>query len=829
MEIYQEPSSPAGGGGNPVSFGTPITRSGRKPLTARNHPQQSSTSKDNIIRPRGTPHAKAKGGMDIGMGITGTETTNRDDKENQGTMGFLSPSVVPSPTPAAATTGSAQSFRRALRGKSPKQSSPTIGETAAIAIASKFVSGETKRVRSVVPEAATKVVSFAASQSNETDDGVTIARVTVPGGRGLLSKRTTLGATGRDGRLGGGALGPPQRVVPKTPNSLLRTELDGDDDDSLNAMDESLLVSPPGALWNVLGASHIPSSANSTGVYIVPPHTAAAIHEISTSQKKKQQSDRWMDWASPPMQPRSLLQTTPEGDEEEIDEHVTTKENESDATREEEVITESLESPEATTAQARKGVAMDLSKMFSVEKSPAKVSTANAKPPSHLLQRLQKPTVRSKAAGEKKDAQPKRIPPKRAGPKPSSSLLNTKEEILPVEVEPISRGTGLTMDMSNLFSSNSSALAQLTPPPQLLERLQKTKASSSKGTSKGEVFKNRPGITKPLPADTKPKHELSTVVIDPISKGNNGICESAAKPQAAPLLKRQEHRTAPKSMKNTIAEKENGGTKPTSKGVTHTKAKVPPVKNINSNVSIPSTFKTGPTNRPSVAIADVIPARLPLQKNSKFFLNSQENQVETKPEVEATGERPASCHQSIAFEISAPTENTGTQKTPTKQKTIKTKSPIKIAWEADDWAGKQCDTFVSWLNYTFHPDEEEGDSASGRNGLRALVIHRRLAQVRYRAADLFQSDAMKGIRDTVQSEIAKGRLAIRSDQDLYADLSLRKQTTQLLLSYTTPWLRLGLEVMFGERIMPDNIQDRGDGEMVSVAEIVVFWHFIDFS
>jgi hypothetical protein len=131
----------------------------------------------------------------------------------------------------------------------------------------------------------------------------------------------------------------------------------------------------------------------------------------------------------------------------------------------------------------------------------------------------------------------------------------------------------------------------------------------------------------------------------------------------------------------------------------------------------------------------------------------------------------------------------------------------------DEWAEKQSETFLHWLNYTFHPSEDEdqqdtdGTNDAGSpscSGLRMLLIHRRLAQSRTKASGFFYGDSMQKVKNTIHAEISRGRLSIRSDRDLYYDLSLRRQVTALLQSYTTPWLRLGLEVMFGECIVVDN-------------------------
>jgi hypothetical protein len=132
-----------------------------------------------------------------------------------------------------------------------------------------------------------------------------------------------------------------------------------------------------------------------------------------------------------------------------------------------------------------------------------------------------------------------------------------------------------------------------------------------------------------------------------------------------------------------------------------------------------------------------------------------------------------------------------------------------VAQEEEDWAEKQCETFSNWLNYTFQPSEErdhqvtlENGRTQDRVGLRTLVLHQRMAQARTKALEIFHSQEMTKVQKVVLSEIYRGRLSIRKDRDMYADLTLRNEITSLLLSYTTPWLRLGLETLFGESILP---------------------------
>lgn len=863
MEIYQEPSSAvlcttpgrkgvsfAGGSGGDDAARTPLsTRSGRKPLASYNHNTPNNTN----IRPKGTPYngLKKKLGEE-----TSTATTLLQDKENSNTTAtqtlLSSPTVLVndamarvapcSNTTSATTPTSVPSFRRALRGKSPQQTMSTTTATSVVTI------GQTQAAAATVA-GQTKGVSFAstaaAAASNKPLGG---------GGGGRLLGAAARRPTGLLGVAGSSSLlGPPQRVTaPKTPNSLLRTELydmygDGDDDmmsSSSDYLDESLLVSPPGALWNVLGASHNPASASSTGLVIVPPHTAATIHEFTTSQKKKQQKSSQqrqqqsssMAWASPPLQPRSLLQTTPESEVEEEETSLLVQQSSppEESAKEliqENVAEESLSSPplEANVQQLRKGVAMDLSTMFSEEKRPkleTKENTMSDKPtpPPHLLERLQKATVRSSAAAAKLDIETKLPSPTSKGPTHKAS--SAKDEVVEVHVIATPRGQGVSMDMSEVFAS-SSKITEATPPPRLLQRLQKPTVASTlapkagisnkKDTLKATVLLVEAEPVKEVVPESRGKG-LSMDMTDMFSGVSYATATNTSKkmPQATPpphLLKRLEQRTAQKASKSQPATgKENTSASTTSsaKGINLARPKADKSKSIKT-----AGLQKGPVRAFRPPVAKMEPkTRPPLQKNSKFF-----------PKKAATEESSAKMNiqsgspNAVSFEISAPKENKVAmiKKTPVKTRAPKAKSPIKIVREADDWAGKQCDTFVSWLNYTFQPDEDE----DGGTGLRALVMHRRLAQVRFRATELFQSDAMRRARDIVQSEIARGRLAIRSDRDIHADLSLRKEATELLLSYTTPWLRLGLEVMFGECIMPpENLQDQqGDSQTVRLLYI----------
>ena len=134
----------------------------------------------------------------------------------------------------------------------------------------------------------------------------------------------------------------------------------------------------------------------------------------------------------------------------------------------------------------------------------------------------------------------------------------------------------------------------------------------------------------------------------------------------------------------------------------------------------------------------------------------------------------------------------------------------------EDWIEQQCEAFKQWMNYMFNPTEdsdhekalqqiEDGtlDASSVSNAaLRTLILHQRTAQARLRASDLYKSPDMTTCVEAITTEVKRGKLALRQDQDIYANLSLRGKVLELLLSYSTPWLRIGLEAVFGETISP---------------------------
>lgn len=78
---------------------------------------------------------------------------------------------------------------------------------------------------------------------------------------------------------------------------------------------------------------------------------------------------------------------------------------------------------------------------------------------------------------------------------------------------------------------------------------------------------------------------------------------------------------------------------------------------------------------------------------------------------------------------------------------------------------------------------------------RRLLQHQRLATTRRRAIQVFQR--LHDTRERLFHEIRNGRFTVRSDRDLCADLTVRRNIVQILTSYQPVWLRVALEAMFG--------------------------------
>ena len=169
----------------------------------------------------------------------------------------------------------------------------------------------------------------------------------------------------------------------------------------------------------------------------------------------------------------------------------------------------------------------------------------------------------------------------------------------------------------------------------------------------------------------------------------------------------------------------------------------------------------------------------------------------------------------------------------TKRSQLKTKDkPIlvrQIMYD-ENWAEKQIYAFTVWLNQTFYPAEYSmytgfigdkndrgskvqvalnddilsapggGAPAVAEDHFKVLLQKQRQAQVRHRAFEIFHSQELSSIRYALDKEVAEEKLKVRTDRELYADLGLRSEIIEMMMSYNPVWLRLGLEITYGEVI-----------------------------
>ena len=119
---------------------------------------------------------------------------------------------------------------------------------------------------------------------------------------------------------------------------------------------------------------------------------------------------------------------------------------------------------------------------------------------------------------------------------------------------------------------------------------------------------------------------------------------------------------------------------------------------------------------------------------------------------------------------------------------------------SNDCDSKQCEAYAKWLNHMFqNPDfinESDQSHHSDTVTLRVLQTRRRRTQTNERAQLYFNSPEMQRILFSIQDEVYSKRLCIRSDHDVFANVNLRHQMISLLMSYSTPWLKIGLETIF---------------------------------
>ncbi len=564
----------------------------------------------------------------------------------------------------------------------------------------------------------------------------------------LLGRSRLLGKGGvAPGKSMKSSLGPAARVVPKTPNTLLRTELEDEDD-----FDESFLLSPPpGALWNALNLTsgadkeHTISPTVTTGLIVVSPQAADQIHTWSSTKKRLDSTPPAMSDKISPTVPRALMQTpysqlatttTPTVVEQQID-----KDDTETAPVDSIDNTRTSQITDSVKKSTKGGVAMDMTGFFSLQdngetqksdKQWVKSEPLSAKMPAALLSRL-------------------------SSNKPASSKKKTK---------PLDNKASSTVSKASSLRTKSTSTKS---------RLPATRSIPSSSTNKPKTTFASSNIVKEEAAKDSKSEASRKIVPTAKSQASAGI-------RKQPLVKPWK-RQAPK---------------------------VSTVDKIEAAREI---------DRKPVKEDEVKPwkRRAAQRKNASKVGETTKAKASTKSLLrkESSKEKESTRDGGLAFDIGfgevdsirMPLKNTTNQRQLSTTASAKTKK--KESNNAKDWADKQSGVFVGWLNYTLNPEELDVNGDCVASGLRALIIHRRLAEGRINALNLFKGDSMFQIRTIIAKEISRGKLSIRADRDVTVDIHLRKKLTSLLMSYTTPWLRLALEIMSGECIEPVPISESG--------------------
>ncbi|XP_061489951.1 abnormal spindle-like microcephaly-associated protein [Rhineura floridana] len=148
------------------------------------------------------------------------------------------------------------------------------------------------------------------------------------------------------------------------------------------------------------------------------------------------------------------------------------------------------------------------------------------------------------------------------------------------------------------------------------------------------------------------------------------------------------------------------------------------------------------------------------------------------------------------------------------------------------WKEKQQRGFTWWLNFVLTPDDftVKTDTSQVNAGslilgteshkssvpraptkeemsLRAYTARCKLNKLRRSACHLFTSDEMVKAIKRLEVEIEAKHLLIRRDRHLWKDIGERQKILNWLLCYDPLWLRIGLEVVYGELIALESNSD----------------------
>ncbi|XP_052827235.1 abnormal spindle-like microcephaly-associated protein homolog [Octopus bimaculoides] len=168
-----------------------------------------------------------------------------------------------------------------------------------------------------------------------------------------------------------------------------------------------------------------------------------------------------------------------------------------------------------------------------------------------------------------------------------------------------------------------------------------------------------------------------------------------------------------------------------------------------------------------------------------------------------------------------------------REKTVIPKHPMPFAskniYYDERWMQKQEWSFTHWFNYILTPVEEykirkcvkvdaksllfstkqEARLAPSKEVLsfEAYAARKRLNRLRKLSCKMFQTEDVVKVVQRLEVEIDSQRLVMRKDRPVHADIGLKQMILNWILSYNSLWLRIGLEMVFGEILLIDSNTD----------------------
>jgi abnormal spindle-like microcephaly-associated protein len=137
------------------------------------------------------------------------------------------------------------------------------------------------------------------------------------------------------------------------------------------------------------------------------------------------------------------------------------------------------------------------------------------------------------------------------------------------------------------------------------------------------------------------------------------------------------------------------------------------------------------------------------------------------------------------------------------------------------WIKKQEKSFTRWLNYVLAPVDPFGNvltvhskttshlenlafNETARDNVTSFSYFSQKRQIlRWRKCCflLFQSRPYMDVMERLEIEIESGRLTIKEECSPFTNVGTKNMLMKMFLSYNPIWLRLGLEIIFGEEII----------------------------